>query len=425
MSLDQFLLEADRAVRQGQYAVAARHYESVLKVAPQHSHAHNFFGQVALQRQSLDEAKQHFDRACKGQPAFALAHANLGRVLKQQGFWRDALKALDAAVKIEPNAYAVHFERGEIYEALGEPRNAALSYNQALMTMPDSLNRMPEMQPRLQHARELVMADRRELAAFMLDRVNPIKAGHSARSTRRMDETLAITLGQTRYYPSRPLMFHITRLPSIPFFEREDFEWAPALEAATPLVLAELQSLLNHDASGFEPYVQTGESESPGQFAALDRNLDWGAYFLWKHGKKVEAHCERCPNTIAALEQVPQISIRDRAPAVMFSALKPKTHIPPHNGATNARLTCHLPLIIPPGCEFRVGAEVREWKLGELFLFDDTIEHEAINRGEQLRVVLIFDVWHPHLTQLEREIVQATQVAMMDHYGKDAPLGEL
>lgn len=425
MSLEQFLYEADRAARQGQMAAAAHHYEAVLKIAPAHSHAHNFFGQLALQRQALEEARQHLERACQGQPAFALAHANLARLLKQQGLWREALKALDTAVKLEPNAYAAHFERAEIYEALGEPRNAALCYSQALTTMPDALNRMPEFQPRLQHARHVVSSDRQDLANFLLGRVNPIKAGHSARLTRRMDETLAIALGQTKYYPSKPLMFHITRLPSIPFFDREDFAWAPAVEAATPVVLQELNSLLQADAAGFEPYVQTGQAESAGQFAALDRNLDWGAYFLWKHGKKVEAHCQRCPNTLAALDQVPQISIRDRAPAVMFSALKPKTHIPPHNGATNARLTCHLPLIIPPGCEFRVGAEVREWKLGELFLFDDTIEHEAVNRGEQLRVVLIFDIWHPHLTELERQIVQATQVAMMDHYGADAPLGEL
>ena len=65
----------------------------------------------------------------------------------------------------------------------------------------------------------------------------------------------------------------------------------------------------------------------------------------------------------------------------------------------------HLPLIVPPGCGFRVGGETREWREGEAFAFDDTIEHEAWNDSDQLRAVLIFDVWNPHLTELERNLL--------------------
>jgi hypothetical protein len=45
-----------------------------------------------------------------------------------------------------------------------------------------------------------------------------------------------------------------------------------------------------------------------------------------------------------------------------------------------------LPLIVPPGCFFRVGNEVREWREGALFIFDDTIEHEAWNDSKEDRV---------------------------------------
>ena len=65
----------------------------------------------------------------------------------------------------------------------------------------------------------------------------------------------------------------------------------------------------------------------------------------------------------------------------------------------------HLPLIVPPGCGFRVGGETREWVLGKPFAFDDTIEHEAWNDSDQLRAVLIFDVWNPHLSAEEQTIV--------------------
>jgi len=76
-------------------------------------------------------------------------------------------------------------------------------------------------------------------------------------------------------------------------------------------------------------------------------------------------------------------------------------------GVNNARLVCHLPLIVPEGCWFRVGAETRHWKRGEAFVFDDTIEHEALNPSAELRVVFIFDIWHPDLSATEREAVAA------------------
>ena len=99
----------------------------------------------------------------------------------------------------------------------------------------------------------------------------------------------------------------------------------------------------------------------------------------------------------------------------MFSVLQPHTHIPPHTGSTNARLICHLPLIVPPKCLYRVGFERREWKLGEAFVFDDTIEHEAFNNSDEVRVVLIFDVWNPLLTPAERDVVTALSLAVRDY----------
>ena len=95
----------------------------------------------------------------------------------------------------------------------------------------------------------------------------------------------------------------------------------------------------------------------------------------------------------------------------MFSALAPHTHIPPHNGETNARLVAHLPLIVPDGCKLRVGFEEREWRVGEVLVFDDTIEHEARNDSDELRVVLILDVWNPLLEPNEREMVKSLAAA--------------
>ena len=102
---------------------------------------------------------------------------------------------------------------------------------------------------------------------------------------------------------------------------------------------------------------------------------------------------------MALLGELHQPVIAGASPNAMFSLLAPRTLIPPHVGINNARLVCHLPLIVPEGCWFRVGAERRDWKPGEAFVFDDTIEHEASNPSDELRVVFIFDIWHPDLTE--------------------------
>jgi aspartyl/asparaginyl beta-hydroxylase (cupin superfamily) len=95
----------------------------------------------------------------------------------------------------------------------------------------------------------------------------------------------------------------------------------------------------------------------------------------------------------------------------MFSLLAPGAHIPPHVGVANTRLVCHLPLIVPAGCWFRVGAETRLWEEGKAWIFDDTIEHEALNPTGELRVILIIDTWHPDLGPAERAAVAAVMAA--------------
>ena len=98
----------------------------------------------------------------------------------------------------------------------------------------------------------------------------------------------------------------------------------------------------------------------------------------------------------------------------MFSVLEAGTHILPHRGVTNTRVVCHLPLVVPGDCALVVGGQKHEWREGEAVAFDDTYEHEAWNRGTRTRVVLIIDVWNPHLSAAEREAAAALAAAMRD-----------
>jgi len=164
------------------------------------------------------------------------------------------------------------------------------------------------------------------------------------------------------------------------------------------------------------PYVE-GPPGTTGAFKELNNSRRWGTYFLWREGVAYPEHLARCPRTVAALEAWPRCDVPGSAPSCVFSILDAKTRIPPHSGVSNTRLLVHLPLIIPPGCGFRVGAEQREWVPGKALIFDDTIEHEAWNDSDVPRAVLIFDIWSPFLSQAERDLVRETTTAVGEYYG--------
>ena len=49
-------------------------------------------------------------------------------------------------------------------------------------------------------------------------------------------------------------------------------------------------------------------------------------------------------------------------------------------------------------------------------MFDDTIEHEAWNNSDELRVILMIDVWNPFLTAPERALVSVLLNGVQEYY---------
>jgi aspartyl/asparaginyl beta-hydroxylase (cupin superfamily) len=229
----------------------------------------------------------------------------------------------------------------------------------------------------------------------------------SAEERERIDRFRSNALRRTRPYHSEPTHFHYPGLVEREYHPRRLFSWLERLEAATAQIAAEFRSVMAAERSELVPYIQYADHRPLDAWRPLNNNRDWTAIHLWQNGRVIDANARHCPATMALLETIDQPSIGGAGPNAMFSLLAPHTAIPPHVGVNNARLVCHLPLVVPPGCWFRVGAETRHWREGEAFVFDDSIEHEALNPTDQLRVVFIFDVWHPGLSAVEREAVAA------------------
>ncbi len=384
--------------------------------APHHAAVLNELGVRMLARGSAEQAHALFSRATASDPKHPTLWANLASSLKALGRREEENDALEKALEIEPRHLSALLQRAAFLESSGDIRNAARTYSNALLCIPPNTEPPDTVREALKHARTIVSADRAELFKALEEPLAAVRARHELARQPRVDQCIDILMSGRKVFHSQPTWMHFPELPAIEFFERYHFPWLTALESQWEAIRAELLEVLVTDQDGLQPYIDFQASAPLDQWRSLNKSRRWSAYFLWNQGTPLAEHMARCPVTTQAVDLPGRPSILARAPTAFFSLLEPKTKIPPHTGVTNTRLTVHLPLIVPEGCGFRVGATTREWVPGQAWVFDDTIEHEAWNDSDSPRAVLIFDIWNPLLTLPEREAIKTVTEVYYRHY---------
>lgn len=417
-TLKSLVQAAGTAAGQGRWHDAEQLWKQVRALDPQHPQALYSLGVHAYQRGQLVEALETLKAAHAVAPRDPVVLLSLSVVLRELGDSPGEVKAIDAALAADEYFLPGLLAKADFLERHGRPRAAAVVYGNALKVAPPEPQWPPAMRSQLARARDRVTQNGQELAAFLAERTGTRMAALTPSEAERWREAGAIVCGQSRPYHAEGTRLQIPRLPAIPFFERKMFNWVEALESRTEAITAELRTLLAEDQREFKPYVAYAPGTPVNQWHELNHSPRWSSYFLWQHGQPLTERLQRCPQTALALEEVGMADIGGLCPNAMFSALAPRTRIPPHQGETNARLIVHLPLIVPEGCLYRVGFEQRRWKVGEVLIFDDSIEHEARNDSDELRVVLIFDVWNPLLSSGERDMVRAISAATREFQGQ-------
>jgi len=403
--IKQHLADAQLAQQAGDFNRAQELLRAVLVVDEGHPGARNGLGLFALESGDTQGAIRHFEIACERDPKAPPLWMNLARAHRQGGDPVAERKALERVLEIDQRDLLALIRLAELHERLGEETSAAKRWGAVIALSSAVQERTPEFDHLLDHAAQFVRAQIGKLADAVEEKLGASLAEASTRDRRRMEAAAEHWLGRREIYANKCEGFHYPFLPADEFFDLEHFPWFAQLEAATPDILAELQAILRERDPGLTPYIDTAPGTPASKWSVLDKSLDWGAFHLWKEGERIDTNCARAPKTVALVESLPLCRIEGRAPAVFFSILKAGSHIPAHTGATNVRSIVHLPLVVPGQCGFRVGGETREWKVGEAFAFDDTIEHEAWNRSDRDRAVLIIDTWNPHLSEHEREMI--------------------
>jgi aspartate beta-hydroxylase len=390
------------------------------QLSPGHPAVLNELGLRMMQRGDAKNARELFLRATQADEGHPSLWSNLASSCYSLGLAQEAMEAVERALTLEPRHLASLLQKGAIMDARGDLRNAARTYRNALATLPPGIAPPPTVAAMVERARESVEADNVLLAAALDERLAAIRERHGGGSYRRVDRCIEFITGRRQHYNPQPTFMHFPEIPAIEFFERGQFPWLDDIEAASEAIREELTGVLVADRAGLEPYIAYPEGVPLDQWRELNKSRRWSAYFLWNQGVAQPAHLARCPRTAEALTMAPQCDVAGRGPTAFYSILDAGTAIPPHSGVTNTRLTVHLPLIVPPDCGFRVGGETREWIPGKAWVFDDTIEHEAWNRSDMPRAVLIFDIWNPYLSDAERDLMRAATEVFGTYYGVNA-----
>src|SRR5216117_800740 len=387
---------------------------------PSDARAHAQAGIEALRRGDARAARESFERIVAAGQADASAYLGLAHACAGLKDHPAALAAVDRALALEPRNLRALVMKADQLAASGDARAASSFYRAVVSTAPPADQLPADLRSEFARAEAMCGRYAAQFEAFLRQRL-AARGLADGRATGRFRDSLDILTGAKKIYFQDPRQYFFPGLPQIQFYERSDFAWLDGVEAATADIRAELTEILKQE-SAFRPYVEGNPNLPQTDAQGMLNNPEWSAFYLWKNGTIVPENAARCPKTLSALADVPLARVRNRSPSILFSLLRPGARIPPHTGEVNTRLICHLPLIVPPDCSFRVGNDTRATVEGRAWVFDDTIEHEAWNGSDRTRVILLFEIWRPELTVEERALVSAMFEAI-DAYGEEPARG--
>lgn len=335
--------------------------------------------------------------ALRGRDATILLR--LATVRRALGDLSGAIQAAAAAVELEPRNFLMCMLLGSLREATGAPYAAQRAYRAACANAPLDLSFQPAIARQLSRAQLWVDASEqwRDRLLHWTDEDGQLEP----RERRRMRGFRANLLDGFDAGAHAGPSLVIPGVQPQTYFDPAHFAGIQEIERSTAAIRDEFLALTRDKRELKSRIVGLHGTDEQGA-----RPGNWSMIPLIRDGIIVEEFARSCPVTMKLARRLDMPRLSMISPSLYFSVLEPGSRIPPHTGLTNARVIAHVPLIVPPGCGFRVGGEMREWREGEALVFDDMTVHEAWNDSSGIRAVLIADLWHPDLSPAERRAVE-------------------
>ena len=423
---EKHLEQARRYAQSGQVLEAELMYRSILEYSPGHVRASSELAQLMLLQGDAQRAIQALRELVQVHPNDAELSLDYAAALADAGHLSDAIAFVEGVLVTRASHFPTWLFLGHAKQADGDRIGALRAWYKAVTgAQRAGLWKDPETTPAgilapVVEAIEQVRVGRREL---LFDAYDDLRKQHGATELRRVDRALTGYLREWNSAPSdprqRPKFFYFPDLPNTAYHDPALQPWAERLRSSFKIIREEAMRVWAEDQS-FQGFLELSDMARLKEYVRGDGAApSWEAFFFYRHGERFDVNHDRCPRTSELLESIELCRIADQAPEICFSVLKPGTHILPHFGVSNVRLVMHLPLLVPSDCALNlIGVGEHEWQEGRLVMFDDTFQHEAWNRSDSTRIVLLMDCWNPHLKPVERiavkqliEIISGYQLA--------------
>ncbi|XP_071340499.1 aspartyl/asparaginyl beta-hydroxylase-like isoform X10 [Trachinotus anak] len=406
---------AEKLRKKGKVEEALRAFESLVQQYPQsprarygRAQAEDDLAEKMRSNEMLQRAINSYREAAELPDATSdLLRAALKRRAERQQFlgrMRGSLATLERLVQIFPEDISLKNDLGVAHLLLGDNKGAKKVYEEVLAVAPgDGFAKV--------HYGFILKSENKiaESIPFLKEGLESGEPGtddgrfyfHLGDALQRVGDNSAYhwyELGHKRgHFASvwQRSLYNVDGLKAQPW-------WTPKETGYTDLV-----KMLERNWKTIRDEALAVMDQNTGLFIPEEENLrekgEWGQYTLWQQGRKVGNSCQGVPKTCSLLERYTEATGCKRG-QIKFSVMQPGTHVWPHTGPTNCRLRMHLGLVIPKqGCRIRCTNQTRVWEEGKVLIFDDSFEHEVWQDADSYRLIFIVDVWHPELTQNQRQ----------------------
>ena len=349
---------------------------------------------LKLLRQYVDENPSNIDLTYR-----------LAVIEEQIGTKDNAKKAYDSCLELSPNNMGIYLYAGYFYQQIGELDKALALYSlgqdidNKLVQLYQYENVPYETKLR-SHKADITLRDHyTALHNESLKSKKNESIVHNAIWPQSHNKAF-----KYKHNLQKPHLFYLPDLRAEAIFNTKEQSWCAVVEQSYADIRSEFESLPSLILKTGSPYLSK-EYQLEG-FESLTGSMNWSALHFFENGVENSELIELMPETTNLLKKIPLYQLNENPYEVFFSLLKPGQHIKPHYGLSNHSLTVHLPIVVPGNGYLRVGDVQQEWKEGELIVFDDSFEHEAANNSDEIRIVLIFSIWHPDLSKQEQRDIQ-------------------
>ncbi|HET7556667.1 MAG TPA: tetratricopeptide repeat protein [Rhodanobacteraceae bacterium] len=414
------LENAHRLIREGRLAEAEQVFRKVLETQPEQIEALRFLANAALARGRAGEAIDLLNRAAVVDRTDIGVLMELGVAYRGADRRDESRYVLERALQVSGGRNTTaRLLLANVLELDQRPELALAQYFRAILDAQSAgqwLNdesTEPGLRQLVLHAMRYVADGRRTLFTGALQSMRERGAAIS-----RVERALAMYLGESGESRAdvrqRPSFLYVPGLGATPFL---DVSWCGWLEkflqriaAAGDEVAACFAASGHAPQSGASPFslgtllaTQTPEAPQP------ERRVP-----IYQRGLLHEGPRQHAPQLLAALAETPMVHIARHGPDAEIIELAGKARSSLRYGRTNSR--CGVAIALPGGTPLRVlaGGEARALEAGQAVMFDPSFGVEYANDGTAPVRVLAFEIWHPDLSEHEREALAALTEAVIE-----------